>query len=109
MPGGIPELEAYLKAAEIDSISVWPYPGTRKSYQIVFVGGVDVIAKTTDEPPATEEECKREVAGWIVARDLGWPHLVGVTVFRDMPSQAKAGTNTKASMQVAWPKNEKGE
>lgn len=105
MLGGIHELETYLKTAEIESVTVWPYRSTRASYQVLLIGGVHCIAKPTDEVAALE--CNFEVAAWIVARDLGWPDLVATTVFREMPSQRSAG-KTAASLQVVWPRNDRG-
>lgn len=106
--GGMHELEVYLETAEILSLSPWHIPSSRKSYQLILDGGVDCLAKPADEPPGSPAECKHEVAAWIVARDLHWTDLVATTVLRDIPSQTTANGVTKASVQVVWPRNDRG-
>jgi len=105
--GGIHELEFYLATATILDISEWQIHSTRRSYQLILDGGVDCLAKTANEPPGSPVECNHEVAAWIVARDLHWPDLVAATVLREMPSQIGAGM-TQASVQVVWPRNDRG-
>jgi hypothetical protein len=105
--GGIHELEVYLATATILDISEWQLRSSRRSYQLVLEGGVDCLAKTANEPPGSPEECNHEVAAWIVARDLHWPDLVATTVLREMPSQIGGGM-TQASVQVVWPRNDRG-
>jgi hypothetical protein len=105
--GGIHELEVYLATATILDISEWQIRSTRRSYQLILEGGVDCLAKPANEPPGSPAECNHEVAAWIVARDLLWPDLVAATVLREMPSQSGGGT-TQASVQVVWPRNDRG-
>jgi len=105
--GGIHELEIYLATARIESVTVWSIPSSRRSYQLILEGGVDCLAKPADEPPGSPAECNCEVAAWIVARDMHWPDLVATTILREMPSQVGGGI-TKASVQVVWPRNDRG-
>jgi hypothetical protein len=105
--GRIHELEIYLKTAKIESVTAWPIRSSRPSYQLILEGGVDCLAKPSDEIPGGLAECQLEVAAWIVARDLDWPDLVAATVLREMPSQV-GGPATQASVQVVWPRNDRG-
>jgi hypothetical protein len=105
--GGIHELEVYLKTARIESVTVWPIRSSRPSYQLILEGGVDCLAKPSDEIPGGLAECQFEVAAWILARDLQWPDLVATTVLREIPSQIGGGV-AQASVQVVWPRNDRG-
>jgi hypothetical protein len=107
MVGGIHELEVYLALAKILSVTVLQIRSSRPSYQLILEGGVDCLAKPSDEVPGGLSECQFEVAAWIVARDLHWPDLVATTVLREMPSQIRGGP-TQASVQVVWPRNDRG-
>lgn len=103
----VTDLEAYLKAAGVESFSAWPFRGSHPSYLLVLLGGVGTIGKPEDEAPSPGSS-RREVAAWILARDLGWPDLVAPSVLRRLPSQRTAGAETDWSLQVVWPINERG-
>jgi hypothetical protein len=103
----VADLEAYLKSAEVESVSGWPLRGSHPSYLVVLVGGIGTIGKPEDQAPAPGSS-RREVAAWILARDLGWPDLVATSIFRKLPSQGNPGTQTDWSLQVVWPANERG-
>jgi hypothetical protein len=103
----IAELEVYLKQADVESVSAWPLRGSHPSYLVVLVGGIGTLGKPEDEAPAPGSS-RREVAAWILARDLGWPDLVAASVFRKLPSQKVPGTETDWSLQIVWPANERG-
>src|SRR5258708_29110740 len=103
----VADLEAYLQSADIESVSAWSLRGSHPSYLVVLVGGIGAIGKPEDEAPVTGSS-RREVAAWILARDLGWPDLVAASVFRRLPSQRSRGTETDWSLQIGWPVNERG-
>jgi hypothetical protein len=100
-------LEAYLKSAEVESVLTWALHGAHTSYLVLLAGAIGTLGKPEDEAPAAGSS-RREVAAWILARDLGWPDLVAPTVLRRLPSQKNLGTVTDWSLQVIWPTNERG-
>ena len=101
-------LEEYLLKAPIESVLAWPLKGAHPSYLLILRGAVGVIAKPVDESPGGPELPRREVAAWVLARDIGWQDLIATTVLRDIPSARNAGQQTEASLQVIWPVNERG-
>lgn len=101
-------LEDYLLKAQIETVLAWPLKGAHPSYLLILRGAVGVIAKPVDESPGGPELPRREVAAWVLARDLGWQDLIATTVLRNIPSQKNAGRETEASLQVVWPINERG-
>jgi hypothetical protein len=57
-----------------------------------------VIAKPADSE-LNQTMARREVAAWVVARELGWPDLVAATVLRDFEFPDLRG---EASVQIVW-------
>jgi hypothetical protein len=61
-----------------------------------------VLAKPAFTVPSDGEAMIRyEVAGWVVARELQWTHLVATTVLKT--TDAITGSDEEASVQVLWP------
>jgi hypothetical protein len=98
----IDQLANYVTKARILSEFAFDQHGAHQSYLLVLEGGVGVLAKPEDEINLGDVLVRREVSAWIVARLLGWPDLVAVTVLRRIRS-FKTGLEVAASVQVLWP------
>lgn len=96
------QLASYMRTARIVSELTFDQHGAHQSYLLVLEGGVGVLAKPEDEINLGDVLVRREVAGWLVARMLGWPDLVAATVLRTIRS-FKTGVQVAASLQVLWP------
>jgi hypothetical protein len=100
---GLDDLEKYLRAARILDAATFPNHGAHPSYRLILEGGVGALAKPASTAPDDGAAMVRyEVAGWVVARDLGWSDLVATTVLRTidlLPDQDE----TETSVQVLWP------
>lgn len=99
---GLEKLEVYLREARILA-ATFPNQGAHPSYRLLLEGGVGALAKPASTAPEDGAAMVRyEVAGWVIARDLGWSDLVATTVLRSidvLPEQEE----TEASVQVLWP------
>ncbi len=71
---------------------------------LILTGGVGVLAKPEDEIADGHTIVRREVAGWTVARLLGWCDVVATTVLREVESFRGAG-RVRSSLQVLWSDN----
>jgi hypothetical protein len=93
-------LEEYLAAAPVDLHAHFPGGGGHANKQLVLIrGGIGALAKlATDDQ--SRKQANAEVAGYLLARLLGWDDLVPVTVFRTVPSPSG---DVDASVQVLWP------
>jgi hypothetical protein len=97
------DLANYVASARVLSDWAFDKHGAHQSYLLVLEGGVGVLAKPEDEIQNVGSVLvRREVAAWIVARLLGWPDLIAVTVLRQLRS-FKTGNPVAASLQVLWP------
>jgi hypothetical protein len=102
--GEVAALEHYLATASFVSSWTFPHPGQHRSYVLVLEGGVGVLAKPEDAPglPTAPAMVRREVAAWIIARNLGWIDLVSGSVLRLIPSPTGGG-DVYASLHILWP------
>jgi hypothetical protein len=102
----VPDLENYLRTAPIAHTAELRRGGGGHQYKqlVVLDGGLGVVAKLAE--PAGEDVPERmvraEVAGWVLAVELGYRELVPTTVLRTVPSLF-TGTVVEASVQVVWP------
>ena len=98
---GLDELETYLAEAEIltwgEAVTEGGHP---EKHRVILAGGVQVMAKPGFDQ--YEDMVKREVAGWRVAKHLGFTGLVAATVLRDVP-RLSTGDPALSSVQVTWP------
>jgi hypothetical protein len=77
---GLEQLEQYLRSAAVLGVSTFAQQGAHPSFRLILTGGVTVLAKPAHTVPIDGPAMIRyEVAGWVVARDLGWPDLVATT------------------------------
>jgi hypothetical protein len=105
---GLAELEHYLRTGQIltsgDLLSVTnggePAGGHPDKHRVLLVGGVQALAKPGMDQ--FESTVKREVAGWLVAKHLGFLGLVAGTVLREVP-RASIGEPVLSSVQITWP------
>jgi hypothetical protein len=96
------DLERYLLQATILDVAHFALHGAHRSHRLILEGGVAVLAKPEDTIALGPIVPRREVAAWKLARELGWPDLLGATVLRIIPS-VDTGDDVEASLQVLWP------
>lgn len=97
------DLATYVRTGRVLSDWAFEKHGAHQSYLLVLEGGVGVLAKPEDEIANVGSVLvRREVAAWVVARLLGWPDLIAVTVLRQLRS-FRTGAQVAASLQVLWP------
>jgi hypothetical protein len=102
----VPDLENYLRTAPIAHTAELRRGGGGHQHKQLMVldGGLGVVAKLAE--PAGDDLPQRmvraEVAGWLLAVELGWSQLVPTTVLRTVPS-IFTGSVAEASVQVVWP------
>jgi|GEM_PF-4087942 len=98
---GLDELETYLTTAEVltwgEAVMEGGHP---EKHRIILAGGVQVMAKPGFDQH--EDTVKREVAGWHVAKHVGFTGLVAATVLREVP-RLSTGEPVLSSVQVTWP------
>lgn len=99
------DLERFLVSAPILSLSTNGAHGAHMSYLAVLESGVGVLLKPEDAIADGPVMVRREVAAWVLARELGWPDLVSATVLRPVTSPT-TGAEIAASVQVLWPNNQ---
>jgi hypothetical protein len=98
---GLDDLEGYLGSAKILGTSTFTLQGAHPSFRVILEGGVTTLVKPANTAPSDGEAMVRyEVAGWLVARELGWTDLVSTTVLRH--TDELPGGETTASFQVIW-------
>lgn len=102
------DLERFLGSAPLLSRSDNPSHGAHMSYLGILEGGVGVLLKPEDALAEGPAMVRREVAAWLLARELGWPDLVAATVLRQIDSPTSPGSWVHASVQVLWPDNSPG-
>lgn len=98
-------LEQYLEHASV--YHVGPLTGGgghphQHKMTMFLAGGIAVAAKAgADE--GLVRRAQREVAAWILAKELGFPWLVPTTVLRRMPVAMGDSTQVAGSVQILWP------
>jgi len=101
---GPDDLEEYLRTARILDVSAPPGSGAHPSYRVTLEGGVSTLAKPAHKAPEEGAAMVRyEVAGWAVARDMGWGDLVATTVLRSTDQFPEVEEDVETSLQVLWP------
>jgi hypothetical protein len=99
---GLDALEIYLRVAPIltwgDNQNI--DGGHPEKHRVVLAGGVQVLAKPGFDQ--WEPIPRREAAGWMVAKHLGFLGLVAATVLRDVP-RLSTREPVMSSLQVLWP------
>jgi hypothetical protein len=99
---GLSDLEEYLRTARILDVSAPPGSGAHASFRVTLEGGVSTLAKPAHTAPEVGM-VQREVAGWVVARELGWGELVATTVLRTTDVFPGHDDQVETSLQVLWP------
>jgi len=97
------ELEEYLRTAAVlgEAGPVQGGGAHPDKLRLLLEGGVQVIAKpAVHGNPDSELMMRREAAGWLIAKALGYTGLVGATVLRTIPHDHG---DIEASIQVFWP------
>ena len=90
----------YLSTAHILSVSRFPAHGAHPSYLAILEGGVGTLAKPENEVGDGPAMVRREVACWIITREMGWLDLIATTVLREIDTPMG---RCAASLQVIWP------
>lgn len=96
-------VEEYLLEAPIIDIASFERHGAHRSWRLILLGGVGVLAKPEDVIDDGRAVVGKEVGAWLIARELGWPDLVAATVLRSLDSFENPGNAVDASLQVLWP------
>jgi hypothetical protein len=99
------DLEDYLRQARILDVGEFAEHGGHKSFRFILEGGVGALAKPAHTAPGPDASwvVRYEVAGWMVARDLGWTDLVATTVLRETDLFPGHTALVETSVQVLWP------
>ena len=102
---GLGGLEQYLTEAPVEHIRPLDGGGGHpRKMTLILRGGVGVVAKVGDSDQMMRQ-ARREVAAWVLAIELGLPHLVPATVLRRIPSSREAPADTlEGSAQILWPR-----
>lgn len=98
----IEPFEDYLRTAPILHVSTFGQHGAHPSFRLTLEGGVATLAKPSSRAPDDGAAMVRyEVAGWELAKALGWTDLVSTTVMRT--TNEVTGIMEEMSLQVLWP------
>jgi hypothetical protein len=98
-------LETYLRDAQVACGYLEPRGGWQPKYRVGLDGAVHALQKPvggSNAPGEAVVAVRREIAAWLIARELGWARLVAPTVLRTM-SPPGGGAESEASLQVIWP------
>ena len=97
------ELEHYLQHAPILYVGAFERGGAHPEKRLVVLeGGVATLAKPAVSGHPDAATCANcEVAGWVLARALGWTDLVATTIMRPIQID-EDGDEIDASLQVVW-------
>src|SRR5438128_1594760 len=97
------ELEYYLREADVLDCATPSYSGAHSAkVRLLLEGGVPALAKPEVGISDGARVVRREVAAWVIARELGFSDMVACTVLRDTVPLVGGGQGT-ASVQVIWP------
>ena len=95
-------VEHYLSSAPVLDVAAWGRHGAHRSFRFILRGGIGVLVKPEDTINDGPRLVRREVAAWVLARELGWPEIMSVTALRAVESP-DTGAEVQASVQVLWP------
>ncbi len=104
---GIPPLTEYLGCARpLDVVPLGGGGGHARKRTVILEGGVAVAAKYDDPTPGGQAgaQIRAEAAAWTLARELGWHHLVALTVLRNLEDPDDPSGVVEASVQVLHPR-----
>jgi hypothetical protein len=100
---GVDDLEEHLQSAAILQSAAFPLGGAHPEKRLlVLEGNVAALAKPGHASAEAPMMCRCEAAAWVLARELGWPELVPITAFREVPV-SDTGETAEASVQILLP------
>ncbi len=85
------DLQRVLSSAPILDVAAWAAHGAHRSFRLILEGGIGALAKPEDGIQDGPTLVRREVAGWLIARELGWHDMLATTVLRTIPSPDTGG------------------
>ena len=97
------ELESFLRNARVLDFATPALAGAHGAkVRLLLEGGVPALAKPEAGIGDGPRVVRREVAAWVIARELGFADMVACTVLREDVPIVGGGQGT-ASVQVIWP------